>query len=639
MVVRCTARGAWSLTCLLVAALAIELLTPLGMRAAHAAGNDSDSSSYGIGATVMVAALPVTLGRQPAAAYPAGPPTATRASLGVNPVASTGVLSAAASGDQILDTSAASAGVDGLDLLGSFLTADTIGSSCASGGALTGTATLANAKAGGTARLGAAIDLPVKPAPNYTVAIKNVRNENVATIVLNEQTASTANGIRSISVNAVHVVLLGGALGSVARGNVVIGHSQCESMIPSTRAPASRTPTGPVSAGISPDHGSPAGGTIAGIAPNPGGTGGGTEVAINGTDVTGTSALTQHSAGMVAGMTPVRGPTAGGTLVTITGVGFTGASRVDFGRDDPGTEMSVVSDTEIHVLTPVHVGEVVHVRVVTPDGTRLVSHGDTFTFIGAGPDGTPAVDDLEPSWGPIAGGTRLTVHGENFDTSTTVTFDGVPGADIHLGADAAAALIRPLATASDTYDVLSVVAPAHRAGPATVVVTTAAGVYTYQDETFTFVPPPTAVAFRIAVPADMTTSIVPGGNIPGGLTVLACGTPVNGRARVAPNRRSCGYTPSGNPGADEFTLRVANVLNQESTQTVRITIVAADSAGGIGIGIGINGDTGDSGTGSLPDTGVRYLLTMMVLGVSLVLTGTGLLAGGSRRKRHAMAGR
>jgi hypothetical protein len=260
MVVRCTARGAWSLTCLLAAALAIELLTPLGMRPAHAAGNVSDSSSYGIGATVMVAALPVTLGRQPAAAYPAGLPTATGAGLGVNPVASTGVLS--------------------------------------------------------------------------------------------------------------------------------------------------------------------------------------------------------------------------------------------------------------------------------------------------------------------AGGTGLTVHGENFDTSTTVTFDGVPGADIHLGADVAAALIRPLATAPDTYDVLSVVAPAHR---------------------------------------------------------------------VAPNRRSCGYTPSGNPGADQFTLRVANALNQESTRTVRITIVAAESTGGIGTGIGINGDTGDSGTGSLPDTGARYLLTMMVLGVSLVLTGTGLLAGGSRRERHAMA--
>jgi hypothetical protein len=37
MVVRCTARGAWSLACPLVAAPAIELLTPLGMRAAHVA--------------------------------------------------------------------------------------------------------------------------------------------------------------------------------------------------------------------------------------------------------------------------------------------------------------------------------------------------------------------------------------------------------------------------------------------------------------------------------------------------------------------------------------------------------------------------------------------------------------------------
>jgi hypothetical protein len=99
---------------------------------------------------------------------------------------------------------------------------------------------------------------------------------------------------------------------------------------------------------------------------------------------TGTVDVQVTTAGMISRITPAdqftyvnqsatispsssTGPIAGGTLVTITGVGLTGATAVRFGPRHFGTQMNVVSDTEICVITPAGSGST-SVYVVMPSG-------------------------------------------------------------------------------------------------------------------------------------------------------------------------------------------------------------------------------------------------------------------------------
>jgi hypothetical protein len=65
---------------------------------------------------------------------------------------------------------------------------------------------------------------------------------------------------------------------------------------------------------------------------------------------------------------PDTGPAAGGTVVTITGTGLTDTSSVTFGGT-PGTNISVLSDTRVQVVTPAVAAGTVPLVVTTPGGT------------------------------------------------------------------------------------------------------------------------------------------------------------------------------------------------------------------------------------------------------------------------------
>ena len=67
----------------------------------------------------------------------------------------------------------------------------------------------------------------------------------------------------------------------------------------------------------------------------------------------GTAAFIYEELGpIITSFTPTSGPADGGTTVTIYGSGFTGAFEVDFGEEPFPTFFTVVSDTEITVVTP-----------------------------------------------------------------------------------------------------------------------------------------------------------------------------------------------------------------------------------------------------------------------------------------------
>ncbi|MEV7471830.1 IPT/TIG domain-containing protein, partial [Streptomyces kronopolitis] len=120
----------------------------------------------------------------------------------------------------------------------------------------------------------------------------------------------------------------------------------------------------------------------------------------------------------VISVSPASGSTGGGTGVTVTGTGFTGATAVRFGATQ-GTAVTVISDTQITVISPPGTGTV-QVTVTTPAGTsnQFVTFAYTTTP-------APVLTALDPSSGPAVGGTVVTLSGSGFSGATAVRFGSV----------------------------------------------------------------------------------------------------------------------------------------------------------------------------------------------------------------------
>ncbi len=127
----------------------------------------------------------------------------------------------------------------------------------------------------------------------------------------------------------------------------------------------------------------------------------------------------------ITGLSPSSGPDAGGTPVTITGTGFTGATAVDFGTTAV-TNFSVVNSTTIKADSPAGTG-IVGVTVSTPVGTSTRSSADQFTYFAAS-----TISSLNPTTGPAAGGTLVTISGTGFTGATSVDFGTNPATSLRV---------------------------------------------------------------------------------------------------------------------------------------------------------------------------------------------------------------
>jgi kumamolisin len=117
----------------------------------------------------------------------------------------------------------------------------------------------------------------------------------------------------------------------------------------------------------------------------------------------------------IGSFSPTDGSFAGGTKVTIYGVGFVGVKDVTFGGY-AGTNLKIESDTKLTVDTPfANDNAAVEVKVVTPGGTAT-SFGQF--------DYDPEVDFVSPAFGPITGGTTVTVSGVALSDNLTFEFGG-----------------------------------------------------------------------------------------------------------------------------------------------------------------------------------------------------------------------
>ncbi|MFF7233174.1 IPT/TIG domain-containing protein [Streptomyces sioyaensis] len=126
-----------------------------------------------------------------------------------------------------------------------------------------------------------------------------------------------------------------------------------------------------------------------------------------------TYGYTTIAAPVLSALSPSSGPAAGGTVVTLSGSGFTGATAVRFGAVP--VSFTVVSSTQIAATAPAGSGTA-QVTVTAPGGT---SNGVAYTYTSAS---VPVLSSLNPSSGPAAGGTVVTLTGSGFTGATAVQF-------------------------------------------------------------------------------------------------------------------------------------------------------------------------------------------------------------------------
>jgi hypothetical protein len=232
---------------------------------------------------------------------------------------------------------------------------------------------------------------------------------------------------------------------------------------------------------------------------------------------------------VVTSISPTSGSVSGGTVVTITGSLLTGATTVYFGT--LSATFTVNSDTSITATAPAAPTNygTIDVTVVTPGGTSATSSSTKFTY---SPLPLPTFTSITPTYGPVAGGTTVTIIGTGFTGATSVL----------IGGTAATGLTVINATA------ISATTPSGTAGAAWVNVTTPAGTVSTQ-RAFTYVPAPTFASITppSGPAAGGTLVTIIGTGFTGATSVLIGGTAATGLTFVS-DSQVIATTPHGTAG-------------------------------------------------------------------------------------------
>lgn len=185
----------------------------LPMAGASAVTPSANASAYG--AQVDVLNGTVHLGPLAQSTFPPGG-SETAVPVHVPGVADIAGIFARTSGNSSQGTSSATAGTLALGVLGTALTgygisADAVSATCsATGSDITGSATVANLKVGTNSVVNA----------TFTTQQNALVIPNVASVIIGEH-ITNANG--SVTINALHITLLGGNAGDIILGHVTCG--------------------------------------------------------------------------------------------------------------------------------------------------------------------------------------------------------------------------------------------------------------------------------------------------------------------------------------------------------------------------------------------------------------------------------
>jgi hypothetical protein len=248
----------------------------------------------------------------------------------------------------------------------------------------------------------------------------------------------------------------------------------------------------------------------------------------------------------VSAINPATGSTAGGTAVTITGANFTGATAVTVGG--VAATFAVLNATSINATTGAHAAGVVNVIVTTPNGSGTGT--GLFTYVA--PAAAPTVTAINPTSGPIGGGTAVTITGTNFTGATGVTIGGAQ------------------ATGLSVVNATTITATtgAHAAGVVDVVVTTPNGVGAGTG-LFTYVGPPAAPTVTAISP--------PRGVTGGGTAVTITGTDFTGATAVT----------IGGVAAPFNVVSATSITATTGAHAAGVVDVVVTTPNGTGTGIGL----------------------------------------------------
>jgi len=191
--------------------------------AAPASAAPGDGSAYGVKVDVKLLGLDAVKAGPLAEAKTAGPTTNSLAKANLTGILTAGAINTEAKRDDNSGavTAKASTADVGLPLLKGALGdvgVKVVEATCtATQKGVQGATNLVGAN------LGSAGAVDATPAPNTQVKV-GLGNANVATIILNEQ---IKNGDGSLTVNAIHVKLLGDALAPLGSGDVIVSSATC----------------------------------------------------------------------------------------------------------------------------------------------------------------------------------------------------------------------------------------------------------------------------------------------------------------------------------------------------------------------------------------------------------------------------
>jgi hypothetical protein len=182
----------------------------------------AQASSFGLSLNVTVVGSPAVV-VAPVIPSSVGDSPHTVVGVAANPLVTTGVINTSATADANTGGFDSFASVDDLAANIGVLAvgADVISATCtATQAGVTGTSVLTGLAA---TLAGLPIAIGAATTPNTVVSI-NVGLVQVATLTLNEQIQNNDGGL---TVNALHLHLLGGVLGSIATGDLIVASATC----------------------------------------------------------------------------------------------------------------------------------------------------------------------------------------------------------------------------------------------------------------------------------------------------------------------------------------------------------------------------------------------------------------------------
>ncbi len=205
------------------AVVGLVAVAALVVGAAPASAAPGDASAHGARLDLSLLGRDAVSAGPFAAAVADGPTTNAFAAVEVPDVLRTGVINASASRDDKTGgvgswASTADVRLALLDGVTGGVSAELVEAECAATQkGVVGKAQLVGLDLGGLGEVDA------EPAPNTTLEV-DLLGVDIAKIVLNEQ---VRNADGSLTVNALHLTLVGGALGSIGSGDLVLSSATC----------------------------------------------------------------------------------------------------------------------------------------------------------------------------------------------------------------------------------------------------------------------------------------------------------------------------------------------------------------------------------------------------------------------------